>query len=76
MMGDHPGDGVQPYHWTVGDNPDDGGWPSLGWWVANLWMLGGPPGDVVLPSWGLLGTIIWKMVDHLLQGGDHIFYGG
>ena len=39
LFGDHLGDGVQLYHWTVGDNPYDGGWPSLGWWVTNHWMV-------------------------------------
>ena len=38
LEGDHHGDGVQPY-------PDDGGQPSLGWWVTKLWMLGDPPLD-------------------------------
>ena len=31
----------------VDDNPEDGGWPSLGLWVTNLWMVGDPPGDGV-----------------------------
>ena len=44
MLGDHTGDGIQPYHWT---HPVDGGLPSLGWWVTNLWMVGYPPGDGV-----------------------------
>ena len=47
LLGDHTGDGVQPYYWTVGDHPDDGGWPSFGWWVTNLWMVGYIPGDGV-----------------------------
>ena len=32
---------------TVGAHLDDGGWPSLSWWVTNLWMVGDPPGDAV-----------------------------
>ena len=40
LFSDHFGDGVQLYHWTVGDNHYDGGWPSLGWWVTNLRMVG------------------------------------
>ena len=39
--------GVQPYHWTMGDHPDNGGWPSRGWWVTNLWMVGYLPRDGV-----------------------------
>ena len=57
-MGDHPGDGVQPYHWTVGDHPDDGGWPSLGWWVTNLWMVDYlPEGDQTMLM--MIGGFPW-----------------
>ena len=45
LVGDHHGDGVQPYLGTVGDPSDDGGQPSLCWWVTKLWMVGDPPGD-------------------------------
>ena len=27
---------------TVGDHPDDVGWPSLSWRVTSLWMVGYP----------------------------------
>ena len=30
---------------TVGDPPDDGWQPSLGWWVTKFWILGEPPLD-------------------------------
>ena len=35
-----------------------------------------PPGDGFLPSWGSLGTIIWKMGDIFRKVGDHILDGG
>ena len=47
LLGDHTGDGEQPYQLTVGDHPDDGRWPSSDWWVTNLWMVGYIPGDGV-----------------------------
>ena len=47
LLGDHTGDWLQPYYWTVRDHPDDGGWPSFGWWVTNLWMVGYIPEDGV-----------------------------
>ena len=29
----------------IGDFTGDSGWPSLGWWVTNLWMVGDNPYD-------------------------------
>ena len=62
LLGDHTGDGVQPYHWTVGDHPDDDGWPFLG-------LVGEKPLDGGLPSlgWGL--TILGIIGDHHLEIG-------
>ena len=50
---------------TVGDHPDDGGWPSLGCWVTNLWIIGYPHGDGV----GKWVTIFWNVGDHIWDGG-------
>ena len=76
LFGDHPGDGVQLHYWTVGDHPYDGGWPSMGWWVTNLWMVGylpgmvfDHPGDHWGPSFGNWVTIFWKVGDHIFDGG-------
>ena len=53
---------------TVDDHPDDGGWPSLDWWVTLLGMVFNHPGDCSGPLFGKWVTIFWKVGDHILDG--------
>ena len=75
MMGDQPGDGVQPYHC---DHPDDGGaflglgvttlfydwWPSWAWCLTILEIVWDPYFENGWSSFEKLATIFLMVDDH------------
>ena len=53
----------------VGENSGVGGWPSRGWWVTVLGMVGDCPYDIGWSSWGWRVTLLGMVDDRSWDGG-------